>query len=191
MWYAQQLVRVVQASDDLPPSFRLQKPPCVPWVADATKSSCGLGRTPFQVNWLLYSARKPPVLHLIILCATVLHSRPERIFICLENTLLTPHTTRPASPRRTQIVPTSQPSIEGGQIFHINFKEVMLQGGRMRMNQSGANQAGDPMGMLGSNNSPTVLDQVDRYITLYRLITFTTHASRWKIFLFPTRILRS
>ena len=63
--------------------------------------------------------------------------------------------------------------------------------GRMRMNQSGANQADDPMGMLGSNNSPTVPDQVDRDITLYRLITFTTHASRWKIFLFPTRILRS
>ena len=73
------------------PCPRSPAPRSAPSVVNMIKRFRSLDRAPLRVNWLLYSARKPLLLHLVILRVTVLHPRPERrsrylvIIICLGN----------------------------------------------------------------------------------------------------------
>ena len=64
--------------------------------------------------------------------------------------------------------------------LHVEAVEEMLQDKTNRYRY----QYQSPLGPR-----PTALSKTGR--TLYRLMTLTTQASRWKIFLFPTRIRAS
>ena len=156
---------------------------------------------PFQVNRL----SAPMILfQFVVQTATVCCSqqsgdhRPSYI-LCLDqyqSLFLPPMLLDSTSSRLTQEASTyNNPSIEGGQIIHVHLEEIMLQRNRIRViSQMSTEWAAPGFESHGNVGTPATVPEpveIDVYITLYRLITFTTHASRWNIFLFPTRIRRS